>query len=390
MHLVIVRASDHAQAEGALGLYAHVPFCQAKCGYCDFYSVPIAECSSSAYVQAVLRELAGRLPARPISTVFVGGGTPTILPAAELGLLLGALTRAAPEVFEFTVEANPASADELKLSLLRECGVNRLSLGAQSFDDGELSRLGRIHQSRQIVESVAAARAAGFDNINLDLIHGIPGQTVESWRTSLRRGVDLDPEHLSCYSLTYEPGTDFSRRRECGEITACDEALEAELFELTIDELTAAGFEHYEISNFARPGRRCRANIIYWMNREYLGVGPSAVSYLGGVRRRNVADVGRYLELVKTGPDAAAAEEERLAPRARAGETAIQMLRMTEGIDEAVFQRSTSFDPRTLFAEQIDRFTTGGLLVAVEGAIRLTRRGLLVANRVMEEFLPDA
>jgi oxygen-independent coproporphyrinogen-3 oxidase len=201
--------------------------------------------------------------------------------------------------------------------------------------------------------------------------------------------VDLDPQHLSCYGLTYEPGTAFTRWRDGGEITPCGETLEAEMFELTIDELTAAGFEHYEISNFARPGRRCRANIIYWENREYLGVGPSAVSYLDGLRRRNIADVGRYLELMETNPDATVAEEERLSPHARACETAIQMLRMTEGIDVNSFRRQTGIDPTALFAAQIDWFTGLGLLAAAEGSIRLTRRGLLVANRVMGEFLAD-
>lgn len=377
-------------SDSPAGLYVHVPFCRAKCGYCDFYSVPIEGRSASGFVRAALKELAERLPERPIGTIFVGGGTPTTLPADGLRLLLMTLSRSAPAAEEFTVEANPATADELKLSLLRECGVDRLSLGVQSFDDGELALLGRIHQSRQIVESVAAARSAGFANLNLDLIHGIPGQSLEGWRGSLRRAVDLDPEHLSCYSLTYEPGTELFLRRRRGEILPANESLEEEMFESTIDELTAAGFEHYEISNFAKPGRRCRANIVYWENREYLGVGPAAVSYLGGVRRRNVADVGRYVALMESGADAVVDEEERLSPRARAGETAIQMLRMTEGINRGAFLKITGFDARTLFAAQIERFDRLGLLEASEVSIRLTRRGLLVANRVMEEFVQEA
>ena len=366
-----------------------MPFCTTKCGYCDFYSIPIVRELAPALVAAISHELSRHRPARPVETAFIGGGTPTVLPEAELRSLLQAVAAVAPSAEEFTVEANPSSADELKLGLLREHGVNRLSLGAQSFNPAELAVLGRRHDPRQISESVAAARALGFPNINLDLIYGIPGQTLPGWRATLRQAIELGPEHLSCYCLTYEPGTELTRRRDHGEVKACDETLEAEMFELTIDELSRSGYEHYEISNFARPGRRCRANLIYWENREYLGVGPSAVSYLDGIRRRNIADVRRYIDLVWTAPDDVVVDKERLEPPARACETAVQMLRLTSGIDVPVFRQSTGFDPHRLFARQIERFAGLGLMETTPQSIRLTRRGLLVANRVMEEMLPD-
>lgn len=373
----------------AIGWYVHLPFCRTKCGYCDFYSLPTIPRLIDGLVQALCRELIDQDPARPVETVFIGGGTPTELPSAALQTLLQLLRDRAGKVREYSVEANPSSADELKLDLLRRCGANRISFGAQSFDRKDLLVLERLHDPHRIPQSVRAARAAGFENLNLDLIYAIPGQTLPRWRDTLRRAIDLGTEHLSCYALMYEPGTSLTRLRDQGRVTACDENLEAEMFELTIDELTAAGFEHYEISNFARPGWQCRANLIYWENREYLGIGPSAVSFLDGVRRRNIADVRKYVELLPTRPDAVVVERERLSQLAHACETAVQMLRLTRGICVESFQRRTGYDSLALFDEPIRRFSALGLLDAGPGAIRLTRRGLLLANRVMAEFLPD-
>jgi len=371
----------------AIGWYVHLPFCATKCGYCDFYSLPTVPALISGLVWAIREELALRDPGRPVETIFVGGGTPTVLPAEALEAILRTLRERCGPCREFTVEANPSSADELKLDVLRRLGVNRLSLGAQSFDARDLRVLERIHDPAHIAESVALARASGFENINLDLIYAVPGQTLGRWRDNLRRAIDLETEHLSCYALMYEPGTLLTRQRLRGRILPADEELEAEMFELAIDELVAAGFEHYEISNFARPGRRCRANVIYWENREYLGVGPSAVSYLAGVRRKNLPDVRRYVELMRTDPDAIVVEEESLDPSGRASETAIQMLRLTEGIDRRLFRQLTGFDAQALFARQIEHFTGLGLMSVDPASIRLTRRGMLVSNQVMLELL---
>ncbi len=429
-------------ARGTIGWYVHLPFCTTKCGYCDFYSLPTIPGLIDRLVAALRAEARLRDPGRPVETIFIGGGTPTVLPAPALDAILTNVVAHTGPVGEFTVEANPSSTDELKLDLLRRRGVNRISFGAQSFHPDELAILERIHDPSHISESVREARSAGFDNINLDLIYAIPGQTMERWRDNLRRAIDLRTEHLSCYSLMFEPGTALTRLRQQGRIAPVDEELEADLFELTIDELTDAGFEHYEISNFARPGRRCQANIIYWENREYLGIGPSAVSFLDGLRTKNGADVRRYVDHyapepasiqsahhahllgdggnrspahvreldpsddlagsgaskpAPQGPSAPAAlelapawpvvETERLDPIAHAAETAVQWLRLTGGIDCAAFAARTGLDPRRYFAVPIDQFAPLGLLEVSPDRIRLTRRGLLVANRVMSAFL---
>lgn len=380
----------HAQPltdDAAIGWYVHLPFCTTKCGYCDFYSLPTVPGLVDGLVAALNREMALRDPGRPVDSLFIGGGTPTVLPAKALAAILDAVRSRTGPVTEFTVEANPSSANELKLDLLRERGVNRLSFGAQSFDPDELAILERLHDPGQIEASVRLARRAGFDNINLDLIYAIPGQTPAKWQATLRRAIALDPEHLSCYALMYEPQTALTRRLHAGRITPCDEALEAEMFALTREMLAAAGYKQYEISNFARPGRPCRANVIYWMNRPYVGFGPSAVSYVNGERRRNVPDVRRYVEMMASDPEAVVVERERLGPRARAGETAIQMLRLTAGMNCAAFERQTGFDPAVLFAVAIERHGRAGLLEQTAVAIRLTERGQLLANRVMMDFL---
>lgn len=372
-----------------LGWYVHLPFCTTKCGYCDFYSLPSIPGLVDGLVAALSAELAARNPRRPVETLFVGGGTPTVLPAEALNRILSLLSKSAGRVDEFTVEANPSSTDELKLELLRNHGVNRISFGAQSFNPDELRVLERLHDPRHIFESVSAARTVGFDNINLDLIYAIPGQSMESWQTTLQRAIDVGTEHLSCYALMYEPGTSLTRLRHQGRVVQADEDVEADMFECTIDMLTAAGFEHYEISNFARPGRRCQANIIYWENREYLGIGPSAVSYLEGVRRKNVADVRKYIETMQSGAGSIVVEEEALPPEDRARETAIQMLRLTDGINYARFEAITGFRAEALFARQLDEYTDLKLIARDPNGFRLTRRGLLLSNQVMTALLGE-
>ncbi len=384
-------------ATASIGWYVHVPFCTTKCGYCDFYSVPTRPGQIFLLTDALRREMEARDPRRPIASVFVGGGTPTVLPREALSALLEPLaarlasqTGGGNEPIEFTCEANPSSADELKLDLLRSRGVNRLSLGAQSFDEGDLRVLERLHDPSHVSSAVTAARRAGFDNLNLDLIFAVPGQTLSSWLESLRRAIEIGPEHIACYSLMYEEGTALTRRLRLGQVQPCDEDLEADLYEAAVDVLRDAGYEQYEISNFARPGRECRHNLLYWRNEEYVGIGPSAVSYLDGERRKNAASVDGYLRAWCAGgteADGAVVEREALDAPYRARETAVQMLRLTAGIDVRRFAAATGFDPLSLFAEAIERHARGGLLEADGGSIRLTRRGRLLANRVMADFL---
>ena len=379
--------TDSVQNQPQLGWYVHLPFCTTKCGYCDFYSLPTIPGLVDGLVAALTAELTARDPHRPVETIFVGGGTPTVLPADALAKVLGLLVERAAPVSEFTVEANPSSTDELKLDLLRRHGVNRISFGAQSFNSDELKVLERIHDPRHIFESVSSARRAGFDNIHLELIYAIPGQSLASWRETLNRAIDVGTEHLSCYALMYEPGTSLTRLRHQGRVVQADEDIEADMFECTIDLLTAAGFEHYEISNFARPGRRCRANIIYWENREYLGIGPSAVSYLGGARRKNVADIRKYVEAAQSGTDSIVVEEESLPPEDRARETAIQMLRLTDGVNYATFEAITGFGAEALFARQLQEYADLKLIAHDADGFRLSRRGMLLSNQVMTAFL---
>ncbi|HPF39159.1 MAG TPA: radical SAM family heme chaperone HemW [Phycisphaerae bacterium] len=374
-----------------IGWYVHLPFCRTKCGYCDFYSLPTISALIPDLVRVIVGEITARNPNRIVRTIFVGGGTPTELPAENLEELLEAIGRMAGDgVIEWSVEANPTSASELKLDVLRRNGVNRVSFGAQSFFADELATLERIHDPAHIPESIEAARRAGFDNVNLDLIYGIPGQSMARWRESLTRAIDLGTDHLSCYALMYEPGTAMTRFREQGRVTPCDESLEADMFEATIDILAGAGYEQYEISNFARPGRRCEANMIYWRNEEYLGVGPSAVSYLDGERRRNIADVRRYVAQTPSDPNAIVVERETLTPLARAAETAIQMLRLIDGIDRATFASATGYDANALFAGVITEMTSAALIEATPSHVRLTRRGQLLSNYVMRAFLDAA
>jgi oxygen-independent coproporphyrinogen-3 oxidase len=378
-----------SSGERPIGWYVHLPFCHSKCGYCDFYSLPTQPEWIDRLVDSVGREIVDRHPGRPVRSIFVGGGTPTVLPAEALSAVLKVIPRPNDPRVEFTVEANPSSADELKLDLLRSAGVNRVSFGAQSFFPDELAVLERLHDPVHIAEGVHQARRAGFENVNLDLIYGIPGQTVERWLESLARAVDLGVDHIACYSLMYEEGTALTKRRRQGLVNPCDEEREAEMFERTIEVLGRAGYGQYEISNFARPGRECAHNLIYWRNEEYVGVGPSAVSFIEGVRTKNVPDVRRYAEGILAG-ESVVGERETLSPEDHARETAIQMLRMLDGIGVAAFGRDTGFDPMTLFAEAIERFVASGHLIVADGNIRLSAAGLPVANRVMIEFLAPA
>jgi oxygen-independent coproporphyrinogen-3 oxidase len=373
-----------------IGLYVHVPFCATKCGYCDFYSHVPAPGAFGPLVDALLAELDAGLAREGlrVETIFVGGGTPTLLPLVELERLFSRLGQVAQRdrPVEFTVEANPASLTVEKAAVLRQAGVNRISLGAQSFHPEELRTLERLHRPADIPASVALVRQAGFEHFNLDLIFGIPGQTQASWSESLRRAVDLGPDHLACYGLTYEPDTPLRERLDQGMVEPLDETTEAALYEQAIDFLESQGVRQYEISNFARPGAESRHNVRYWLNLPYLGVGPSAASYLHGRRWKNVPDTARYVAQMHLG-QSPIIEVEELSPLERAGETAMLQLRLVSGIHRTDFRQATGFDPAELFAGVIARHVERNLLIADEEHIALTRAGRLVADSVIAEFL---
>ena len=286
-----------------IGLYLHIPFCTAKCGYCDFNSYAGHEHMIPSYADTLVKD-AGlwreAVGGREVETVFFGGGTPSLNPVEEMAKILAGM-RGAFEIAvdaEVALEANPGSITTEYLRGLRDIGFNRLSIGIQSFDDEELVVLDRIHTGEDARAAFASARAAGFDNVNLDLIYGLSEQPLSAWQGNLEEALALGPEHLSLYALTVEDGTPLARDVERGRVQAPDPDMQAEHYEWTQERLTRAGYEHYEISNWARPGHRCKHNLVYWENREYLGLGAGAHSFLNGVRFSTVLLPNRYAELV--------------------------------------------------------------------------------------------
>jgi oxygen-independent coproporphyrinogen-3 oxidase len=370
-------------------LYVHIPYCSSKCGYCDFASIRIDD-GVPAYLEALQIEVeAASRAADNVNTLYVGGGTPTILTPAQISRLFARLRELfdiAPEA-EVTFEANPCSLTQEKAETLAACGVNRVSLGAQSFVDTELSFLGRAHGAGDTRDAVSLLRRVGIGNISLDLIFAIPSQTPESWRYSLDEAMRLEPSHISAYGLTFEPSTPFGRALEAGEIEKQSDEQELELYEIARDMLTHGGFEHYEISNFALPEMRSRHNLVYWMNLEYIGLGAGAVSYLGGKRISNLRDPAQYIEAMKS-EGSAVFESELIEPRMQAIETMIQRLRLREGVDRAEFEARFAMHPEELFGGRFGELIDLGLLEQTPDSIRSTTRGWHLANEVALMALP--
>ncbi len=381
--------ATHGNHPTACGLYIHIPFCETKCGYCDFFSVAVKQRDTAGLVERIIRELHHRLTGdRPaVSTVFCGGGTPTILPVDELAGLLGVVAEHVPihDLEEFTVEGNPATIDDAKADLLVDGGVTRVSLGAQSFYPEELATLERLHSPDDIAPSVEVLRRSGVRQLNLDLIFGIPGQTMETWAGSLRRAVDLGPNHVACYGLTYEPGTRLTAQRNTGRITPSDENLEADMYLFAIDSLADAGYEQYETSNFAKPGCRCRHNVVYWHNGPYIGVGPSAVGCIDRRRYKNVADVAGYVRMIDS-QGHAEAETEVVDTAMLMTEMIMMQLRLVEGLSIADFSGRTGVNPVQRFAATLTRLVDLGFLTVSNSHIALTRDGRLVGDAVMAEL----
>jgi oxygen-independent coproporphyrinogen-3 oxidase len=382
-------AASTATVAECRALYVHVPFCETKCSYCDFFSLPGGRKGREPeeYLDALDRELAARAPAGfAPETVFVGGGTPTVLSAAELRRL-GAILRARCDlsrVREWTVEANPGTLDGAKIDALLSCGVDRVSMGVQSFDDRVLKSVGRIHDAATARAAVRDLREAGVPRISVDLLFAVPGQGAETFARDLDEAVALGTGHLSCYALLYEEGTTMLAREKRGLVRREPEDLEVEMLHGARRRLGEAGFRAYEISNFARPGQECLHNLVYWRNGPYLGVGVSAASYLGGERSSNVRDLKAYVE--RAGGDAAV-ERERLEPRGVLGETVMLGLRLAEGIRFADLEARTGIDARALFGPLLGRLAGAGLVALDDGGFRLTEDGIPVSDAVIAEFL---
>jgi oxygen-independent coproporphyrinogen-3 oxidase len=369
--------------------YIHIPFCAHHCGYCDFAIATGQDHLIELYLDALADELATLDEPRPVRTVFLGGGTPTHLNANQLERLLSVIYRWLPldadEEAEFSIECNPDSLTADKIAVLADHGVNRVSLGAQSFHAELLGVLERAHNPEEIARAVERVRRR-IDQVSLDLIFGVPGQTECHWRTDLNRALALAPDHLSTYGLTYEKGTPLWKRRRRGQIRPLDEETELKLYTLSIDTLETAGFEHYEISNFARPGRRCRHNQVYWANEAYFGFGMGAARYVLGRRELNTRDLRLYIRQALSS-ESVTWQSEELPPEERARETIAVQLRRAEGIDRAAFHTQTGFDLDAVAGPALVLHVEQGFLADDGRRVHLTRRGKYVADTVIERLL---
>ena len=368
-------------------IYIHIPFCIRKCDYCDFLSGPSGNSEEQAdYVQALLREIQAveEGEGRSVSSIFIGGGTPSVLDERLLGDILREIRNRfkMEEDAEITIEVNPGTANIGKLQAYREMGINRLSIGLQSPEDRELKILGRIHNYGQFLETYQEARTVGFDNINIDLMSAIPDQTYEGWVKNLRTVAELEPEHISAYSLIVEEGTPFAARK----LNLPDEDTEYNMYEATAQILKEYGFEQYEISNYARKGRECRHNVGYWTRQDYLGFGLGASSLYGKERFANTADMKKYLKNSKN-PEKIREKEPSLTREDEMAEFMFLGLRMTKGISKADFQRCFGCTIESVYGEVLEKYESMELLLEKDGRIFLSREGIHVSNSIMAEFL---
>jgi oxygen-independent coproporphyrinogen-3 oxidase len=354
-------------------LYVHIPFCAAKCHYCAFYSEAGSADKMTDYVDAVLRELERFTLQLAPKTIFFGGGTPSLLPVSLMRRILERIPRAS----EWTVECNPSTVSTEKARLFREFGVNRISLGVQALDDELLDVIGRVHSVAAAVGSYGKLRDAGFDNINLDLMFGLPGQTMDHWRNTLEKAIALQPEHISTYCLILEEDTHFWSLLQKGLIKP-DEELELAMYQTGMEALDAAGYRQYEISNFAKPGKECAHNIAYWEGKDYVGLGPSACSTMGNRRWQNIPDIERYVAAMRK-DECELAYEESLTPELRAAECAAFGMRMNSGVPADLV--------RGRWDKEIAELLSAELVQWRNGRLAPTRRGILFADEVASTFV---
>lgn len=371
--------------DNSFELYIHIPFCVRKCAYCDFLSAPGSEEAKASYTKALLREIeAVKTEKREVSSIFVGGGTPSALSPSLMGDIFEKIHESfsVAQDAEITIEANPGTLSKEKLFLYKNAGINRLSLGLQSPEEAELKSLGRIHTYEEFLESFSLAREAGFQNINVDLMCALPDQTYEGWIRNLRTVAALHPEHISAYSLIIEEGTPFAKRK----LNLPDEDTEYRMYEDTAGILAEYGYEQYEISNYAKKGLACRHNIGYWTRKEYLGLGLGAASLWGNQRFSNTSDFSAYLK-ESGSPETIRENREILSLEDEMSEFMFLGLRMTEGVSKAEFLESFGTPIESVYGKVLDKYKNMGLLEEKEGRIFLTRAGIHVSNGVMAEFL---
>ncbi len=388
-----------------ISLYVHIPFCETKCPYCDFNTYAAIELLMPSYVAALQSEISlwGRLLHSPqVHTVFFGGGTPSYLPATDIRHIMDTV-RSAFDLkadAETTLEANPGDFSDAKLAAYLECGINRLSIGVQSFDDGLLHTLGRRHSARAAVQAYHQALDAGFDNVSIDLMYGLPYQSIEQWQHTLQQALELSPPHISMYCLTLEGGTPMERWVEQGSMPEPEPDLAADMYLMAQDEMRDAGYRHYEISNWALNGRRSEHNLTYWRNKPYLGVGPGAHSYLGCYRFNAIKSPRDYISRMQGATvDAYEApinvligsvpivdDVERIDPPMEMAETMMMGLRLDEGISVTAFAERFGASPRSVYADTLDELERLELIHIQDGALRLTHRGRMLGNEVFSRF----
>lgn len=374
-----------------LGIYIHIPFCVSKCLYCDFFSLPADSGTKNAYIDALCRQTesaAGEVrDGYRVVSVFFGGGTPSIFEAGMLMKVLDCVRAnfVMAEDCETTVECNPGTVDAVKLGIYRQSGVNRLSFGLQSADDSELRALGRIHTFRDFLESYEAARKSGFDNINVDLMSALPGQTLKSWSRTLKTVAALRPEHISAYSLIIEDGTPLAEAVSADRqaLLLPDEETEREMYYLTGEYLEATGYGHYEISNYARPGCECRHNIIYWKRGDYIGFGAGASSFLNGKRYAAAKDILAYIEA----PDKAFGEPETLTAADSMAEFMFLGMRMLCGVKRSDFRQNFGRQLDNVYGEVINKYVLSGHIIDDGETVRLSRTGIDVSNYIFADFI---
>lgn len=364
------------------GLYIHIPFCIKKCKYCDFNSFSACEKEKDTYLHALFSEMK-RYKGESVDTVFIGGGTPTSLSAEQLERLLKNINENfLQDTFcEFTVEANPKTLDRKKLELMKKYGVNRISIGVQSFNDNELKKLGRIHTGKEAEETVKLAKEY-FENVSIDLMCAIPNQTKESFLENLKKAFSLKPQHISCYSLILEEGTPLFDEYEKGLLSLPDEDTEREIYDIACREMEKHGYNQYEISNFARENKESRHNLKYWTCEEYIGLGLSAHSYSGGIRFSNTDDFSSYIK-----GDFASGEREVLTKEDIMSEFMFLGLRKTHGISKTHFKNRFNEKIENIFGEQIVKFKKMGMIEEIGDNIRLSKKAISVSNQILCEFI---
>lgn len=375
-----------------MGIYVHIPFCRRKCSYCDFYSLPIIDPDLfDKYSSCLVRELSRRASEYrfPFASIYLGGGTPSLLEPWQIERIIDAVHRYCmpADDLEITIEVNPATVNRQKLEDLRLAGINRLSIGVQSFVDRELIVLGRMHDSSQARQCIDWAYKAGFTNVNVDLIYGTPGQQLSDWLGNLTQAADSGAQHISAYLLQLESNVPLAGEIQAGSLAMLADDEESDLYYMGRDLLLNLGFEHYELSNYARPGRQCRHNLTYWRVQPYLGIGVGAVSFDGRQRIINLPPLQDYLAALAHEAIPPTKILETIDARQARNEAFIMGLRLTEGVDRIAYQDRFGMDPLEAYQTTVDRFKSQGLLTVDDHRIALSPRAYFVSNAILSEFV---